>query len=112
MRFSLMGVAVSAAAALLFKNRVGGMRQLFTGTNVNADYLRPATAGLTEFARELTGEMNINPSMTNGGSGFHSASATNPESSEIINEIAASVKEAGDSPQVDQLANTLINKNL
>jgi hypothetical protein len=115
MGYSLMGVAVSAAAAYLFRNRMGGMRQLFQNSNMSTGYNRPVTAGLTEFARELTDGMNgksHNSEGSTGGSGYHSASSTNPESSEIINQIASSVKETGNGQQADQLANKLIQKNL
>lgn len=111
MRYSLMGVAVSAAAAYLFRNRMGGMRQLFQNTNMDTGINRQVSAGLTEFARELTGGMNNQASSTNG-TGYHSTTSTNPESSEIISQIASTVNETGNDQQMDQLANKLIQKNV
>lgn len=113
MTYSLMGVAMSAAAAYLFKNRMGGMRQLFQNTNKQSGFNRPITAGLTEFAKEITSGMdNKMKGSTSGGSGFHSTSSTSPESSQIINQMASTVKQTGNGQQIDELANKLIKSNL
>lgn len=111
MSYSLMGVAVSAAAAYLFRNRMGGMRQLFQNSNMDSGFNRPVSPALTEFAKELTGGMK-NEASTNNGTGYHSASSTNPETSQIISQIASTVKETGNDEQLDQLANKLIQKNV
>jgi hypothetical protein len=113
MTYSLMGVAVSAAAAYLFKNRMGGMRQLFQSTNMQNGFNRPVSAGLTEFAKEITSGLDRRKSGSHpGGSGFHATNSTSPESSQIINQIASTAKETGNGQQVDELANKLIKTNL
>lgn len=113
MTYSLMGVAVSAAAAYLFKNRMGGMRQLFQNNNSQAGFNRPISPGLTEFAKEITSGMETKKNGSSaGGSGFHSTTSTSPESSQIINQIASTVKETGNGQGIDELANKLIKNNL
>jgi hypothetical protein len=108
MTFSLMGVAASAVAAYLFRNRMGGMRQLFQNTNMQPAYNKPLASGITEFAKEITSGLDAKSKTT----GFHSTSSTNPESSQIINQIASTVKETGNGQQVDELTNKLIKHNL
>jgi len=111
MTFSIMGVVASAAAAFIFRNRMGnGMRQLFQNTNTSSAFNKPVAAGITEFAKEITSGLDTNK--TNKTTGFHSTSSTNPESSQMINQIASAAKETGNSQQVDHLANQLIKRNL
>jgi len=111
MTFSIMGVVASAAAAFIFRNRMGnGMRQLFQNTNTSSAFNKPVAAGITEFAKEITSGLDTNK--TNKSTGFHSTSSTNPESSQMINQIASAAKETGNSQQVDHLANQLIKRNL
>lgn len=111
MTFSVMGVVASAAAAFMFRNRMGnGMRQLFQKSNTGTAFNKPVTAGITEFAKEITSSLDINK--TNKTTGFHSTTSTNPESSQMISQIASAAKESGNSQQVDQLANQLIKRNL
>jgi gas vesicle protein len=111
MTFSVMGVVASAAAAFMFRNRMGnGMRQLFQKSNTGTAFNKPVTAGITEFAKEITSGLDINK--TNKTTGFHSTTSTNPESSQMISQIASAAKESGNSQQVDQLANQLIKRNL
>jgi hypothetical protein len=116
MTYSLMGVAASAAAAYLFRNQMGGMRQLFQNSNLQSAYQKPA-AGITEFAKELTSgitQMNNDPQgqVNTQKSGFHATSSTNPESSQIISQIASTVKQTGNGQQADQLASKLIQANV
>lgn len=112
MAYSLMGVAVSAAAAYLFKNRMGGMGQLFQNTNMQKGFNRPVSAGLTEFAKEITSGMDAKNGSHPGGTGFQATNSTSPESSQIINQIASTAKETGNGQQLDELANKLIKTNL
>jgi gas vesicle protein len=111
MTYSIMGVVASAAAALIFRNRMGdGMRQLFQNSNAGAAFNKPMAGGITEFAKEITSGLDSNKA--NSTTGFHSTTSTNPESSQMINQIASAAKETGNSQQVDQLANQLIKRNL
>ncbi|RSD25529.1 hypothetical protein [Mesobacillus subterraneus] len=110
MTYSLMGVAASAAAAYLLRNRMGGMRQLFQNSNMGATFNKPMAAGITEFAKEITS--GLTPNATHQQAGNHATNSTNPESSQIINQIASAAKQSGEGQQVDQLANQLIKKNL
>jgi hypothetical protein len=111
MTYSIMGVVASAAAAFIFRNRMGdGMRQLFQNTNASTAFNKPVAAGLTEFAKEITSGLDTNK--TNKTTGFQSTTSTNPESSQMINQIATAAKETGNSQQVDNLANQLIKRNL
>jgi len=112
MAYSLMGVAVSAAAAYLFKNRMGGMGQLFQNTNMQKGFNRPVSAGLTEFAKEITSGLDGKNGSHPGGTGFQATNSTSPESSQIINQIASTAKETGNGQQLDELANKLIKTNL
>lgn len=108
MAYSLMGVAASAAAAFIFRNQMGGMRQLFQKSNMQTSFNKPMAAGITEFAKEITSGLDAKSKTT----GFHSTSSTNPESSQIINQIASTVKETSNGQQVDELTNKLIKHNL
>lgn len=111
MTYSIMGVVASAAAAFIFRNQMGnGMRQLFQNTNASSAFNKPVAAGITEFAKEITSGLDMNK--TNQTTGFHSTTSTNPESSQMINQIASAAKETGNSQQVDHLANQLIKRNL
>ncbi|MBT2661142.1 hypothetical protein [Bacillus sp. ISL-45] len=111
MTYSIMGVVASAAAAYLFRNRMGdGMRQLFQNSNAGTAFNKPMAAGITEFAKEFTSGLDTNKA--NKTTGFQSATSTNPESSQMINQIASAAQEAGNSQQVDHLANQLIKRNL
>ncbi|WP_052442150.1 hypothetical protein [Mesobacillus selenatarsenatis] len=111
MTYSIVGVVASAAAAFLFRNRMGdGMRQLFQNSNAGTAFNKPVAAGLTEFAKEITSGLNTGKSSPSNG--FHSTTSTNPESSQMINQIASAAKETGNSQQVDHLANQLIKRNL
>ncbi|MCM3573984.1 MULTISPECIES: hypothetical protein [Mesobacillus] len=111
MTYSIMGVVASAAAAFIFRNQMGnGMRQLFQNTNASSAFNKPVAAGITEFAKEITSGLDMNK--TNKTTGFHSTTSTNPESSQMINQIASAAKETGNSQQVDHLANQLIKRNL
>lgn len=111
MTYSVMGVVASAAAAFAFRNRMGnGMRQLFQNTNASSAFNKPVAAGITEFAKEITSGLDMNK--TNKTTGFHSTTSTNPESSQMINQIASAAKETGNNQQVDHLANQLIKRNL
>ncbi|MBT2681055.1 hypothetical protein J7E38_18860 [Bacillus sp. ISL-35] len=110
MTFSIMGVVASAAAAFAFRNRMGdGMKQLFQNTSTGNSFNRPVSAGLTEFAKEITSGMTDSQT-TNTNSGYHAA--TNPESSQLISQIASAAKQEGNSQQVDQMAEQLIKRNL
>ncbi|WP_226641955.1 hypothetical protein [Mesobacillus subterraneus] len=111
MTYSIMGVVASAAAAFIFRNRNGnGMRQLFPNSNAGPTFNKPMAAGITEFAKEITSGLDTNK--TKSTTGFHSTTSTNPESSQMINQIASAAKEPGNSQQVEQLANQLIKRNL
>lgn len=108
MTYSIVGVAVSAAAAFLFRNRMGdGMRQLFQNSNAGTSLNKPMASGITEFAKEITSGMD-----TTKTTGFHSTTTTNPESSQMISQIASVAKDTGNSQQLDNLANQLIKRNL
>lgn len=111
MTYSVMGVAASAAAAYMFRNRMGnGMKQLFQNTNRGTKFNKPMASGITEFAKEITsglGSKNTN----NNNQGIHSTSSTNPENSQIISQIASATKETGNSQQVEQLTEQLIKRN-
>ncbi|MGV2938774.1 hypothetical protein AB5I83_04225 [Mesobacillus sp. LC4] len=111
MTYSIIGVVASAAAAFIVRNRNGnGMRQLFQNSNAASTFNKPMAAGITEFAKEITSGLDTNK--TKSTTGFHSSTSTNPESSQMINQIASAAKEPGNSQQVDQLANQLIKRNL
>jgi hypothetical protein len=111
MTYSIMGVVASAAAAFIFRNRMGdGMRQLFQNSNAGTAFNKPVAAGITEFAKEITSGLDTNK--TNKTTDFHSTTSTNPESTQMINQIASAAKETGNSQQVDNLANQLIKRNL
>lgn len=111
MTYSMMGVLASAAAAFVFRNRMGnGMRQLFQNTNARTAFNKPMAAGITEFAKEITSGMNSKSN--NPPSGYRSTSSNNPESSQMISQIASTAKEEGNSQQVNQLTNQLIKRNL
>lgn len=111
MTYSVMGVVASAAAAFVFRNRMGnGMRQLFQNSNRGTAFNKPMAAGITEFAKEITSGLDTNK--TNKTTGFNSTSSTNPENSQMINQIATVAKETGNSQQVDNLANQLVKRNL
>lgn len=111
MTYSIMGVVASAAAAFMFRNRMGdGMRQLFQSSNAGTAFNKPVAAGITEFAKEITSGLDTNK--TNKTTGIHSTTSTNPESNQMINQIASAAKETGNSQQVDNLANQLIKRNL
>jgi hypothetical protein len=110
MTYSIMGVVASAAAAFAFRNRMGGMRQLFQNTSTGNSLNRAISPGLTEFAKEITSGMT--DSKTNTNSGYHASSSTNPESSQLISQIASAAKQEGNSQQVDQAAEQLIKRNL
>lgn len=111
MTYSIMGVVASAAAAFLFRNRMGdGMRHLFQNSSTGTAFNKPMAAGITEFAKEITSGLDMNK--TEHSTGFHSTSSTNPESSQMINQIATAAKEPGNSQQVENLANQLIKRNL
>lgn len=111
MTYSIMGVVASAAAAYIFRNRMGdGMRQLFQNSNAGTALNKPMASGITEFAKEITSGLDSNK--TNHTTGFHSTTSTNPESSQMINQIASAAKETGNSQQVENLANQLIKRNL
>ncbi len=112
MTYSIMGVVASAAAAYAFRNRKGdGMRQLFQNTSTGNSFNRPVSAGLTEFAKEITSGMADTQS-TNKSSGYHATSSTNPESSQLISQIASAAKQEGNSQQVDQMTDKLIKRNI
>ncbi|CAM4023989.1 hypothetical protein [Mesobacillus thioparans] len=110
MTYSIMGVVASAAAAYAFRNR-DGMRQLFQNTSTGNSFNRPVSAGLTEFAKEITSGMADTQS-TNKSSGYHATSSTNPESSQLISQIASAAKQEGNSGQVDQMTDKLIKRNI
>ncbi|MBS8264366.1 hypothetical protein DYI25_07955 [Mesobacillus boroniphilus] len=111
MTYSIMGVVASAAAAFMFRNRMGdGMRQLFQNSNAGTAFNKPVAAGITEFAKEITSGLDTNK--TNKTTGIQSTTSTNPESNQMINQIASAAKETGNSQQVDNLANQLIKRNL
>lgn len=111
MTYSIVGVAASAAAAFLFRNRMGdGMRQLFQNSNAGTSFNKPMASGITEFAKEITSGMDT--TKTNKTTGFHSTTSTNPESSQMISQIASVAKDTGNSQQLDNLANQLIKRNL
>ncbi|WLR56899.1 hypothetical protein LC048_08545 [Mesobacillus subterraneus] len=109
--YSVMGVVASAATAYIFRNRMGdGMKQLFQSSNAGKPFNNPVAAGITEFAKEITAGLDTNK--TYSTTGFHSTTSTNPESSQMINQIASAAKETGNSQQVDHLSNQLIKRNL
>jgi hypothetical protein len=112
MTYSIMGVVASAAAAFAFRNRMGdGMRQLFQNTSTGNSPNRAISPGLTEFAKEITSGMTDSQTTTTN-SGYHASSSTNPESSQLISQIASAAKQEGNSQQVDQAAEQLIKRNL
>ena len=112
MTFSVMGVVASAAAAFAFRNSMGnGMRQLFQNTSTGNSQNQPISAGLTEFAKEITSGMT-NSQKTNNTSVDHAQNATDPESSNMINQIAAAAKQEGNWQKVDQMTAQLIKRNL
>lgn len=110
MAYSLMGVVASAAAAYVFRNRMGGMRQLFQNSNTQTAFNKPMAAGITEFAKEITS--GLSDGASKNGSGLHSTSSTNPGSGQIISQIASAAKSTSNPQQVDELANKLIKTNL
>lgn len=114
MTYSLMGVAASAAAAYLFKNRTDVMKQFNQASHLHQPYHRPS-ASLTEFAKEITSGITHNRknvSVNTQSSGFHAASSTDPESSQMISQIASAVQHTGNGQEMDQLASKLIQTNV
>ena len=117
MAFSLMGIAASAAAAYLLRNKRNGSGQLFQNTDMKngfqSNFNKPLASGLTEFAKEFTaGLNNMNEGSPKRSSNTTAASATNPESNELITQIGAMAKQEGNEQKADELANQQINKNL
>ena len=130
MTFSLMGLVASAAAAYAFRNNKGKKGSFFQNTHISKRmqtvFQRPLAAGVTEFAKEFSSEMSgmmksARTSPTNeitrhiksdSTLSTSSASATNPESKELITQIGMTAKMTGNDHQLDELATKLIESNL
>lgn len=130
MTLSLMGLVASAAAAYAFSNKKGRAGSFFQSKDISnglkSAFPTPLAAGMTEFAKEFASEMSgmTKPERTAPTSEItsqrkpdsnlitSSASATSPESNELINQIGSVAKTTGDDHQLDGLATKLIQSNL